>query len=75
MKWKRFLRRLLLMDDTVYDDVTPYVVDTTKPPIFPPGRVFVLGIFGERQTDLSRRQSEAWDAYAREYEKKLSQSH
>lgn len=47
-----------------------YVVDVTKPPIFPPGRIFRESwLFGECETAESIENGKNWNEYIREYEK------
>lgn len=62
------LRRLLLMDDTIYDPIEVYEVDVTKPPVWPPGYCMRTMIFGgEKETDQSKRQRRAWREYNEKY--------
>ena len=55
--------------DTTKKEPTPiYVVDINKPPLPPPMRIFCCTVLGgEHETDLSKRQTEAWERYIKLY--------
>ena len=56
-----FIRKILGLDTTIYDEVVPYEVDIDKPPVPPPNRI-LKGLFLD-ETSISIRQREEWQKY------------
>ena len=57
-----------LYDTSRHEPTTEYVVDITKPPVFPPRREFrTTFLGGYQETNLSRRRKDAWIKYIKEY--------
>jgi hypothetical protein len=49
-----------------------YIVDISKPPIFPPCRTFKYGWFrGEYETKESKQKTNDWNRYIKEYRKAI----
>ena len=46
---------------------TEFIVDISKPPIFPPCRTIKCGIGGDYETKESKQRTEAWERYIKKY--------
>ena len=53
-------------DPTIYEPTPVYIVDISKPPIFPPSVFYYEGAFA-LETDFSVRARAAWREYMKEY--------
>lgn len=52
-------------------DDEEYIIDITKPPIFPPCRSIKCGLFGDFETKKSKLRTQRWKEYMEKYREAL----